>query len=106
MLHGETGHPFRAATGSSVEGSSGRYRKYRQAGSKGSALGGARAEPLPYFLPRFPGPETDMRSSPPDLPSPSMAATSWKNSRAPRCAETPGIAPRWSILRFRYGDEL
>ena len=30
-------------------------RKHRQAGSKGSALGGSRAEPWPYFLPGFPG---------------------------------------------------
>ena len=62
--HGETGHPFRAATGSSGEGSSARCcTDTDQAGSKGCALGGSRAEPWSCFpSPGSSGPETDMRS--------------------------------------------
>jgi hypothetical protein len=62
--HGETGHPFRAATGSSGEGSSARCcTDTDQAGSKGCALGGSRAEPWSCFpSPGSSGPETDMKS--------------------------------------------
>ena len=48
------GSPLQGGHGSSGEGSSGRCRKHRQAGSKGSALGGSRAEPWPYFPSRVP----------------------------------------------------
>ena len=53
-----------------VKGNQANACKHRLVGSKGSALGGSRAEPWSYF-PSLgsPGPETDMRSSAPIQPS-------------------------------------
>ena len=46
-----------------MKGAQAEVANTEQTGSKGSALGGSRAEPWPYF-PSLgsPGPETDMRS--------------------------------------------
>src|SRR4051794_22852831 len=67
--HGETGHPFRAATDHRWKGAQVDIANTDRLVPRAPPLAGPGQSPGLTSFPDSPGPETDMRSSAPDLPS-------------------------------------